>query len=135
MPVSSHTAFSLLADSIDLSVISLSTAKRLPNSISSSFIEIPAGPDSEEDCTCTVPACCSSWIAASVSSYFRNSLPVLKEKIRMCRSVRSEVVVKYRPSGEKVSELGRDFVWRADREGWAPWWAPWWGGGKQARVS
>lgn len=57
-----------------------------------------------------VPACCSSWIADNVSSYLRWSLPLKKEKIRICRSVRIEVVMKCEPVGEKVSEFGNDFV-------------------------
>lgn len=106
-PVSSHVAFSLRAASMLRSVSSLSTASRLPNSISSNFM---LNPLSASVLFAAVPACCSPWMADSVSSYLRYSFPLRKVKTRICRSERREVVTKCVPEGEKVILFGNDFV-------------------------
>ena len=76
---------------------SLSTANRLPNSMSSTR------------CT-AVPACCISWIASRDSSYFRESFPLRNENTRICRSGK-EKVTKEEESGESVIHVGVDFVY------------------------
>ena len=97
-PVSSHTALIHAPGTFPSgpgSSISFSTARRRPNSMSSTLYT-------------AVPACCISCIAASDSSYFRVIFPVKNEKIRICRSGR-ENVINDDESGESVIHVGVDF--------------------------
>jgi hypothetical protein len=93
-PVSSHAVVPIPCPTFSSS---LSTAKRLPNSMSSIL-------------NTAVPACCISWIAWRDSSYCRVFLPVRKEKMRIWRSGR-ERVEKWVPEGEKVREVGMDLAY------------------------
>jgi hypothetical protein len=100
-PLSSHTALIQAPGTFPSgpgSSSSFSTARRRPNSISSTLYT-------------AVPACCISWIAASDSSYFLVILPVRNEKIRICRSGR-EKVTNDCESGDSVMQVGVDADWK-----------------------
>lgn len=106
VPLSSHTALVHIAGMRPSGPgisSSLSTASRLPNSMSSTRWT-------------DVLACCISWIAFNDSSYFRVSLPVRKENMRIWRSGR-ENVTNEDESGERVMQAGFDLAWKKVRGG------------------